>query len=38
MAREAGFHKHIAKPVSPAVLLAAISTLLADKERALAEE
>ena len=34
MAREAGFHKHIAKPVSPAVLLAAISTLLADKERA----
>jgi CheY-like chemotaxis protein len=35
MARESGFHKHIAKPVSPAVLLAAISTLLADKNRAL---
>jgi two-component system CheB/CheR fusion protein len=35
MARESGFHKHIAKPVSPAVLLAAISTLLADKDLAL---
>ena len=37
-AREAGFHKHIAKPVSPAVLLAAISTLLSDKDRALGGE
>jgi two-component system CheB/CheR fusion protein len=34
MARESGYHKHIAKPVSPAVLLAAIGTLLAEKERA----
>jgi two-component system CheB/CheR fusion protein len=37
-AREAGFHKHIAKPVSPAVLLTAISTLLADKHRAMGGE
>jgi PAS domain S-box-containing protein len=35
LARDAGFHKHIAKPVSPAVLLAAISTLLADRDRAI---
>jgi two-component system CheB/CheR fusion protein len=34
MARDSGYHKHIAKPVSPAVLLAAVSTLLADRERA----
>jgi CheY-like chemotaxis protein/two-component sensor histidine kinase len=33
-ARESGFHKHIAKPVTPAALLAAISTLLAEKEKA----
>jgi CheY-like chemotaxis protein len=32
-ARESGFHKHIAKPVSPAVLLTAIGTLLAEKNR-----
>jgi two-component system, chemotaxis family, CheB/CheR fusion protein len=35
MAREAGYHKHIAKPVAPAVLVAAVTTLLADKERAI---
>ncbi len=35
MAREAGYHKHIAKPVTPAVLIAAVTTLLADKERAI---
>jgi two-component system CheB/CheR fusion protein len=34
MARDSGYHKHIAKPVSPAVLLAAIGTLLAEKDRA----
>jgi two-component system CheB/CheR fusion protein len=34
MARDSGYHKHIAKPVSPALLLAAVSTLLADRERA----
>jgi CheY-like chemotaxis protein len=33
-ARESGFHKHIAKPVTPATLLAAVSTLLAEKRRA----
>jgi PAS domain S-box-containing protein len=33
-ARDSGYHKHIAKPVSPAVLLAAIGTLLAEKDRA----
>ncbi|HJQ79587.1 MAG TPA: chemotaxis protein CheB [Lacipirellulaceae bacterium] len=35
MAREAGYHKHIAKPVTPAVLIAAVTTLMADKERAI---
>jgi two-component system CheB/CheR fusion protein len=30
-ARESGFHKHIAKPVTPAALLAAVSTLLSEK-------
>jgi DNA-binding response OmpR family regulator len=35
MAREAGYHKYIAKPVTPAVLIAAVTTLLADKERAI---
>jgi signal transduction histidine kinase/CheY-like chemotaxis protein len=34
MAREAGYHKHIAKPVTPAVLIAAVTTLMAEKERA----
>jgi two-component system CheB/CheR fusion protein len=34
MAREAGYHKHIAKPVTPAVLVAAVTTLLAEKNRA----
>jgi two-component system CheB/CheR fusion protein len=34
-ARDAGFHKHIAKPVTPAVLIAAVTTLLHDKERAI---
>ena len=33
-AREAGYHKHIAKPATPAALVAAISTLLAEKHRA----
>jgi CheY-like chemotaxis protein len=32
-ARESGFHKHIAKPVTPAALLAAIATLLVEKDR-----
>jgi signal transduction histidine kinase/ActR/RegA family two-component response regulator len=36
-AREVGFHKHVAKPVAPAALIAAIATLLADKERAINE-
>jgi two-component system CheB/CheR fusion protein len=35
MAREAGYHKHIAKPVTPAVLIAAVTTLLAEKARAI---
>ncbi|HEX2477383.1 MAG TPA: ATP-binding protein, partial [Lacipirellulaceae bacterium] len=35
MAREAGYHKHIAKPVTPAVLIAAVTTLLVDKDRAI---
>jgi signal transduction histidine kinase/ActR/RegA family two-component response regulator len=35
LAREAGYHKHIAKPVTPAVLIAAVTTLLADKDRAI---
>jgi CheY-like chemotaxis protein len=35
MAREAGYHKHIAKPVTPAVLIAAVTTLMAEKERAI---
>ncbi len=35
LAREAGYHKHIAKPVAPAVLIAAVTTLLADKHRAI---
>jgi CheY-like chemotaxis protein len=35
MAREAGYHKHIAKPVTPAVLVAAVTTLLAEKDRAI---
>jgi PAS domain S-box-containing protein len=34
-AREAGFHKHLAKPVAPAALIAAVTTLLADKDRAI---
>jgi PAS domain S-box-containing protein len=34
LARESGFHKHIAKPVTAAMLLAAVATLLNDKERA----
>jgi two-component system CheB/CheR fusion protein len=34
MARESGFHKHLAKPVTAAMLLAAVTTLLADKDRA----
>jgi CheY-like chemotaxis protein/two-component sensor histidine kinase len=33
-ARESGFHKHLAKPVTAAMLLAAVTTLLDDKERA----
>jgi CheY-like chemotaxis protein len=32
-AREAGFHKHLAKPVTPAALIAALSTLLAERHR-----
>jgi PAS domain S-box-containing protein len=32
-ARESGFHKHLAKPVTPAALLAALSTLLEEKDR-----
>jgi CheY-like chemotaxis protein len=32
-ARDAGFHKHLAKPVTPAALIAALSTLLAEKDR-----
>jgi signal transduction histidine kinase/ActR/RegA family two-component response regulator len=36
-AREAGFHKHVAKPFAPAALIAAISTVLADKEIAVNE-
>jgi two-component system CheB/CheR fusion protein len=32
-AREAGFHKHLAKPVTPAALLAALSTLMSEKDR-----
>jgi signal transduction histidine kinase/ActR/RegA family two-component response regulator len=32
-AREAGFHKHLAKPVTPAAIIAALSTLLAEKDR-----
>jgi CheY-like chemotaxis protein len=35
LAREAGYHKHIAKPVTPAVLIAAVTTLLVDKDRAI---
>jgi CheY-like chemotaxis protein len=38
MAREAGYHKHIAKPVTPAVLIAAVTTLLAEKQRAINAE
>jgi len=34
LARESGFHKHIAKPVTAAMLLAAVATLLDDKDRA----
>jgi CheY-like chemotaxis protein len=34
LARESGFHKHIAKPVAAAMLLAAVATLLDDKDRA----
>jgi CheY-like chemotaxis protein len=33
LASEAGFHKHLAKPVTPATLIAALSTLLAEKDR-----
>jgi CheY-like chemotaxis protein/anti-sigma regulatory factor (Ser/Thr protein kinase) len=33
-ARESGFHKHIAKPVAPAVLLAAVGTLLDERRNA----
>jgi two-component system CheB/CheR fusion protein len=33
-AREAGYHKHLAKPATPAALVAAISTLLAEKKLA----
>jgi two-component system CheB/CheR fusion protein len=33
-AREAGYHKHLAKPAAPAALVAAISTLLEEKKRA----
>jgi CheY-like chemotaxis protein len=32
-ARDAGYHKHLAKPVTPAALIAALSTLLAEKDR-----
>jgi CheY-like chemotaxis protein len=32
-ARESGYHKHLAKPVTPAALIAAVSTLLAEKNR-----
>jgi CheY-like chemotaxis protein/nitrogen-specific signal transduction histidine kinase len=32
-ARESGFHKHLAKPVTPAALMAALSTLLEEKDR-----
>jgi CheY-like chemotaxis protein len=31
-ARESGFHKHIGKPVAPAVLLAAVATLLEERQ------
>jgi CheY-like chemotaxis protein len=34
IARESGFHKHLAKPVTPAVLMAAISRLLEETHRA----
>jgi CheY-like chemotaxis protein len=32
-ARDAGFHKHLAKPATPATLIAALSTLPAEKKR-----
>jgi two-component system CheB/CheR fusion protein len=32
-ARDAGFHKHLAKPVTPAALMVAVSALLMEKER-----
>jgi CheY-like chemotaxis protein len=33
LARDAGFHKHLPKPVTPAAVIAALSTLLAEKDR-----
>lgn len=32
-ARESGFHKHLAKPVTPAALIVALTTLLEERSR-----